>query len=43
MMKTKLIYTKLPLGQIHYLNRPEFHKDEIEFKNKLTAAIKKNG
>ena len=43
MMKTKLIYTKLPLGQIHYLNRPEFHKDEIEFKNKLTASIKKYG
>jgi len=43
MMKTKLIYTKLPLGQIHYLNRPELHKDEIEFKNKLTASIKKYG
>jgi len=42
-MKTKLIYTKLPLGQIHYLNRPEFHNDEIEFKNKLTASIKKYG
>ncbi len=43
MMKTKLIYTKLPLGQIHYLNRPEFHKEEIDFKNKLTASIKKHG
>ena len=43
MMKTKLIYPKLPLAQIHYLNRPEFHKDEIEFKNKLTASIKKYG
>tara|TARA_R100001594_G_scaffold25973_3_gene50709 strand:+ start:844 stop:1266 length:423 start_codon:yes stop_codon:yes gene_type:complete len=42
-MKTKLIYTKLPLGQIHYLNRPEFHKEEIDFKNKLTASIKKHG
>lgn len=40
---TKLIYTQLPLGQIHFLNRPEFHKEEIDFKTKLTASIKKHG
>ena len=40
---TKLIYTNLPLGQIHFLNRPEFHKEEIAFKTKLTASIKKHG
>ena len=42
-MKTKLIYTQLPLGQIHYLNRPEFHTVEKDFKTKLTASIKKHG
>ena len=42
-MKTKLIYTNLPIDQIHYLDRPEFHKEEKEFKNKLTASIKKHG
>ena len=41
-MKTKLIYTNLPIDQIHYLDRPEFHKEEKEFKNKLTASIKKH-
>ena len=40
---TKLIYTKLPIDQIDYLDRPEFHTDEEQFKNSLTASIKKHG
>jgi len=40
---TTLIYAKLPFEQIHYLDRPEFHKDEIEFKNRLIESIKKHG
>ena len=42
-MKTKLIYTNLPIDQIHYLDSPEFHKEEKEVKTKLTASIKKHG
>ena len=40
---TTLIYAKLPFEQIHYLDRPEFHKNEIEFKNRLIESIKKHG
>ena len=40
---TKLIYTKLPINQIKYLDRPEFHTDEKKFKDSLTASIKKHG
>ena len=40
---TKLIYTKLPIDQIEYLERPEFHNEEKKFKNSLTASIQKNG
>ena len=44
MMKTKLIYAKLPIDQIHFLNRKEFHEpSEKEFKDSLTASIKKHG
>jgi len=40
---TKLIYTKLPIDQIEYVDRPEFHKAEKKFKDSLTASIKKHG
>ena len=40
---TTLIYAKLPFNQIHYIDRPEFHKNEIEFKNRLVTSIKKYG
>ena len=40
---TKLIYTKLPIDQIEYLDREEFHKNEKKFKNSLTTSIKKHG
>ena len=40
---TKLIYTKLPIDQIDYLDREEFHKKEKRFKDSLTASIKKHG
>ena len=40
---TTLIYTKLPFEKIHYLERPEFHKDEKQFKSRLVDSIKKNG
>ena len=44
MMKTKLIYTKLPIDQIHFLNRKEFYEPaEKNFKDHLTASIKKHG
>ena len=33
------IYTELPFDQITYLDRPEFHKEEKEFKDALTASI----
>ena len=38
-----IIYTELPFKDITYLDRPEFHKDEIKFKNDLVSSIKKNG
>jgi len=40
---TKLIYTKLSIDQIEYLDRPEFHTEEKKFKDSLTASIKKHG
>ena len=41
---TKLIYTKLPIDQIDYLDREEFHSPgEKKFKDSLTASIKKHG
>jgi hypothetical protein len=41
---TKLIYTKLPIDQIHFLDRKEFHGPEEKiFKDSLTASIKKHG
>ena len=33
------IYTELPFEKIAYLDRPEFHKEEKEFKDALTASI----
>ena len=40
---TKLIYTKLPIDQIEYLDREDFHTNEKIFKDSLTASIKKHG
>ena len=41
---TKLIYTKLPINEIDFLDRKEFHGPaEEKFKNSLTASIKKHG
>ena len=40
---TKLVYTKLPIDRIEYLDRPECHTDEKKFKDSLTASIQKNG
>ena len=40
---TTLIYAKLPFEQIQYIDRPEFHKDEKEFKSRLVDSIKKHG
>ena len=33
------IYIELPFEKITYLDRPEFHTDEKEFKDALTASI----
>ena len=38
-----IIYTKLPIEDIKYLDRPEFHNEEIKFKMALTNSIKKHG
>ena len=40
---TTLIYTKLPFSQIDYIDRPEFHKAEKVFKDRLLESIKKQG
>ena len=41
---TKLIYTKLPINEIDFLDRKEFHSPgEEKFKDSLTASIKKHG
>ena len=37
------IYTQLPFEQIDYLERPEFHNDEKEFKEVLTQSMTKYG
>ena len=37
------IYIELPFEKITYLNRPEFHTQEKEFKNALTQSITKYG
>ena len=37
------IYTELPFERIAYLDRPEFHRDEKEFKAALTQSMKKYG
>ena len=34
------IYTELPFEKITYLDRPEFHKEEKEFKDALTQSMK---
>ena len=37
------VYIELPFEKITYLDRPEFHKEEKEFKDALTASMKKYG
>ena len=37
------IYTELPFEKITYLDRPEFHKEEKEFKKALTQSMTKSG
>ena len=37
------IYTELPFEKITYLDRPEFHREEKEFKKSLTQSMKKYG
>ena len=37
------IYTELPFDKITYLDRPEFHKEEKEFKKALTHSMTKSG
>ena len=37
------IYTELPLEKIDYLDRPEFHEQEKEFKDALMRSMKKYG
>ena len=38
-----IIYTKLPIEDIKYTDRPEFHNEEIKFKTALINSIKKHG
>ena len=38
-----IIYTKLPIADIKYTDRPEFHDQEIKFKTALMKSIKKYG
>ena len=40
---TKLIYTKLSIDKIDYIEREAFHNNEKRFKDSLTASIKKHG
>ncbi len=35
------VYTELPFEKIDYLDRPEFHRDEKEFKKALIDNIRK--
>ena len=37
------VYIKLPFEKITYLDRPEFHKEEKEFKEALTRSMKTYG
>ena len=37
------IYAELPFDKITYLDRPEFHKEEKEFKEALTQSMTKSG
>ena len=37
------VYIELPFEKITYLDRPEFHKEEKEFKDALTHSIKAYG
>ena len=37
------IYTELPFEKITYLDRPEFHREEREFKKALTLSMAKHG
>ena len=37
------VYIELPFERITYLDRPEFHKGEKEFKDALTASMKTYG
>ena len=37
------IYTELPFEKITYLNRPEFHTNEKEFKKALTESMTRYG
>ena len=37
------IYTELPFEKIDYMDRPEFHRDEKEFKDALMQSMKKYG
>ena len=37
------IYTDLPFDKITYLDRPEFHREEKEFKKALTQSMTKSG
>ena len=37
------VYIELPFEKITYLDRPEFHTDEKEFKKALTASLKTYG
>ena len=37
------VYIELPFERITYLNRPEFHTEEKEFKDALTHSIKTYG
>ena len=40
---TTLIYAHLPFEKIHYIERPEFHNNEKQFKSRLINSIKKHG
>ena len=35
-----ITYTKLPIEKIEYIDRPEFHKEEINFKISLLNSMK---
>jgi hypothetical protein len=37
------VFIELPFEKITYLDRPEFHKEEKEFKDALTASMKTYG